>query len=125
MTPTVRTIALTLAAILLMHLGGMAVDPMALHTSRDEPARHAVAHHAEHGAVSTGDLMAVEAAVSCVETEGVATSPRVPLPSMAFVAVIPAPALRGLPPAAPFPHHWTPPHVDAAELRALLQVFLN
>lgn len=125
MTPAVRTIAVTLTAILLMHLGGMAVDPMALHAPPDEPAHHAVSHQAGHGEVSTGDLMAVQSAVSCIETEGVATSPRAPLTSMAFVAVMPAPAYWVLPQAEFSPHHWTPPRVDAAELRAFLQVFLN
>lgn len=125
MTPAARTIAITVAAILLMHIGGMAVDPMALHASPEEPAHHAAAHHAGHGAVSTGDLSTVQSAWSCMDTEGVATSPRAPLPSTVLVAAMPAPVLLAPPIQGWSLLHWAPPAVDAAELRAFLQVFLN
>lgn len=126
MTSAVRTIAMAIAAILLMHFGGMAVDPMALHAPVEEqPAHHAVPHHAGHGAVSADDLSTVESARSCMDTEGVATAPRVPVPITGFVAVLPVIALPVLNGEVWTPVHWSPPPVDAAELRAFLQVFLN
>lgn len=121
MTTAVRTVAMAIAAILLMHAGGMAVDPMALHA----PAAGEVAHHAGHAAVSADDLTMVQDAWSCIDGEGVATSTKVPLAPMVFVAVMPVGAL-------PVPliegrmfSHWVPPPLDAAELRVWLQVFLN
>lgn len=126
MTLAARTIAITIAAVLLMHFGGMALDPMALHAPvMDEPAHHAVSHHAGHGAVSSDELATVDSAWSCMDTEGVSPPPRVPLPSMAFVVVMPVIALPVLNGEVGAPLHWVPPALDAAELRAFLQVFLN
>ena len=126
MIPAFRAIAITISAILLMHIGGMALDPMALHAPvAKESAHHAASHHPGHGVVSADELATVESAWSCMDTEGVATPPRLPLPSVAFVAVMPviaSPVLNG---EVGAPLHWVPPAFDAAELRAFLQVFLN
>jgi hypothetical protein len=121
MTASVRTIAIAITAILLMHLGGMAVAPLALHA----PASEAAPHHAGHGAVSADDLASVHAARACIETEGVASIARTPLPAISFVAAMPVPA-RFVPLVEGWaPLRWAPPPVDAAGLRAFLQVFLN
>jgi hypothetical protein len=126
MTSASRAIAITITAILLMHIGGMAVDPIALHASPPEAAaHHAGSHHAGHGEVSTDDLATVQSAWSCMEGEGIATSPRPPLPVIGLVAVLPAPLLSLPHVEAWTPRHWSPPPREAAELRAFLQVFLN
>jgi hypothetical protein len=109
-----------------MHFGGMAVDPMALHAPLvEEAASHAASHHAGHGTVSSDELVTAESAWSCMDTDGVSTPPRMPLPSVAFVAVMPVIALPVLNGEVGAPLHWVPPALDAAELRAFLQVFLN
>lgn len=126
MTSTVRIIAFTLTAILLMHLGGMAVDPIALHgATHDDPAQHAVLHHAEHGTVASDDLVTLESAWSCLDGEGVATPPRAPLHSTPFGAVVPVPVVFVSNSEERISRYWGPPPVAAAELRAFLQVFLN
>lgn len=126
MTMTARTIAITISAILLMHFGGMALDPMALHAPAVEAsAHHAVPHHAGHGAVSTDKLATVESAWTCMDTNGVSAPPRMQDLPTALVAVMPVIALPVLNVEVWAPLHWAPPPVDAAELRAFLQVFLN
>lgn len=121
MTAPVRTVAIAIAAILLMHLGGMAVAPLALHA----PATETAGHHAGHGAVSGDDLASLHAARACIETEGITASARVLTPATSFVAVMPDP-VRLVPRDGGWASlRWTPPPIDAASLRAFLQVFLN
>lgn len=126
MTSASRAIAISIAAILLMHIGGMAVDPMAFHAPPPEAAaHHAGSHHAGHEKVSSDGLASIESAWLCMDGEGIASSPRAPMPVSALVAVLPIPLLILPHVEAWTPRSWAPPPIDAAELRAFLQVFLN
>ena len=125
MTSAARTIAIAIVSILLTHVGGMALDPMAVHAPPEEPALHAAAHHAGHGAVPADGLATLESALSCVDIDGVSPPPRMPDPATALVAVMPVITLPVLSGEVEAPRHWVPPSLDAAELRAFLQVFLN
>jgi hypothetical protein len=132
-------IAMAITALLMMHIVGMAVNPIGMHadgqdgsshthaTTMSHDHGHATATHAGHGMVlpDESDDLTILSALTCIDTQGVASHPRVPLQPQVFMAVLPVPMVSEVRPCADASPVWSPPAMDGKALRVMLQVFLN